>query len=221
MASDDDEFDTIDLHTDVKIAVNSNYRGLVEAIGTRLGRRRGWQRRAAEMLGVSPSLISQVLSTGGQARLSDDVLGRAQRSLGIERDFFVVGFDPDEALDTEAGRRALAAALLDARDPTHLTHSVQQGPPALVTAHRWLTNAVDDVDAEPGDGFDDVSEGFHVMLMAVPFVRSFVASRDPSLSPSRRRRALARAQLEFGLEFAALRNWLVANPRERVVGDPP
>lgn len=101
----------------------TQYRRLLDEIATQLGHRRGWQRRAAAALGVSPSFISKVLNHGQS--IGTETIRCAHESCGVPLEYFtdasmapaafvtlpVVTMVPDDDGDAELAAIAAVAAL--------------------------------------------------------------------------------------------------------------
>jgi len=90
-----DDDDVQDLHSDVESIVRARYFDLVEALAREIGgKRRGWQKRVAAILGIAPSTLSLIVNK--RTTVSAEVRGRAEERLGIPTEYFL-DLDPDSA----------------------------------------------------------------------------------------------------------------------------
>lgn len=63
------------------------YLALVEQLAVEYERKRGWQRRSAERLGISPSHLQQIVTGGKQPGI--EIIERAQTRLRLRSEFFL------------------------------------------------------------------------------------------------------------------------------------
>lgn len=195
---------------EIALTMYRQYVRLVDEIGARLGKRRGWQRKAAILLGVSPSFLSKVLKHGQQ--VGSETIRRAHERIGVPESYFLT--------DGESPTQYLVEVAV----PTPQRIFEAEAPPenadiedTLVLVHRRL---LDRVEKETGglsvEASDELIEG----LRRVKFVSRLLAiERDAGADPMRaalRRMAIVH---EFLTEIAYLKAWFAAYPEERTIRD--
>lgn len=172
---------------------------LVDAIAAKTGgKRRGWQRRVADALGISPSFVSKVLRQGHA--IGDDTIERAEERLHLPREYFhPLDHESDEELEQ---RNAITLQnlriLLIAERKKHGGDLDQPPAGSLLDVHRRALRLVRA--NEPG-----VGAAVRSMLESVGFVKALSQQDD------------ARLAIAFTIEMMALIDWIHVHPDEPTI----